>query len=53
MKYATFPARSVAIILIFAKVFNVFGNMNVYDQLFAVPVVIFVVLTKFVTEYSR
>jgi len=40
-------------ILILAKVLSVFGNIKVYDPSFVVPVVIFVVLTKFVTEYSN
>lgn len=53
MKYVTFPARSVAMILIFAKVLSVFGKTNTYDPSFAVSVVILVVLTKFVMEYSN
>jgi len=31
----------------------VFGNINAYEPSFAVPVVIFVVLTKLVIEYSN
>jgi len=53
VKYALLPARSVASILSLAKVSKVFGNINVYEPSFAVPVVIFVVLTKLVIEYSN
>jgi len=53
VKYALLPTRSVASILSLAKVSKVFGNINVYEPSFAVPVVIFVVLTKLVIEYSN
>lgn len=53
VKYALFPARSVASILSLPRVFSVFGNINGCNPSFDVPVVMLVVVEKLVIEYSN